>query len=73
MRFLARSLRYISIVVLVVLLAGIALNFSGKLLIAQVLPSLAILIAINALFEGMYRFFRGLRITGEKEQSNWER
>lgn len=53
MRFLARSLRYISIVVLVVLLAGIALNFSGKLLIAQVLPSLAILIAINALSEGM--------------------
>ena len=66
-RILMLFLRWISIFTVCVMAIGLTLNFSLVQIATQFLPAIGLLLAVNAMFTGMYRFFRSLRVAYKAE------
>jgi hypothetical protein len=66
-KFLNVLLRWLSALVLGIMIASLALNFDIELVKHQLLPSAGLLLVINTIFTGMHLFFRNLRRYYEAE------
>ena len=66
-RILMLLLRWISIFAGCVMAIGLLFNFSITMITRQFLPEIGLLLALNAMFSGMYLFARNWRRACERE------